>query len=158
MKSYKKESKQMDDLTYDLENVRVIKLIADVQHKFSVFSISNTLFPKNKISTSELKYFFTKVAKNIYMILNAPTGVITKIFDNKITTESYIVTTMNAKNLDELADSLNKFIKQCEVIGFYDLNYDPIIQRYNIRLHVFEDDLRLKAFKRDQKIDKLLDE
>lgn len=146
----------MDDLTFDSEDVRVIKLIADVQHKFSIFSISNTLFPKNQISDSELNIFFTKVSKNIYRILNAPVGVITKNITNIIVSEQYVVSTMSAKNLDELADSLNKFISHTEVIGFYDLTYDPNLDRYNLRFGVFNDDLRLKAYKRDKKIDDLL--
>ena len=34
----------MEDLTFVLDNVRVDKLVADVKHKFGVFSVSNTLF------------------------------------------------------------------------------------------------------------------
>lgn len=148
----------MEDLTFVLDNVRVDKLVADVKHKFSVFSVSNTLFPKNQISDSELNDFFSKISKDVFMILNAPVGTINRVVDNKIEQYSYSVSTMSGKSLDELADSVLKLIKPCEVIGFYDLTYEISQNRYNIRLNVFDDDLRLKAYKRDQKIDELLDD
>lgn len=148
----------MEDLTFVLDNVRVDKLVADVKHKFSVFSVSNTLFPKNQISDSELNDFFSKISKDVFMLLNAPVGTINRVVDNKIEQYSYSVSTMSGKSLDELADSVLKLIKPCEVIGFYDLTYEISQNRYNIRLNVFEDDLRLKAYKRDQKIDELLDD
>ncbi len=148
----------MEDLTFVLDNVRVDKLVADVKHKFSVFSVSNTLFPKNQISDSELNDFFSKISKDVFMILNAPVGTINRVVDNKIEQYSYTVSTVAGKSLDELADSVLKLIKPCEVIGFYDLTYEISQNRYNIRLNVFEDDLRLKAYKRDQKIDELLDD
>lgn len=148
----------MEDLTFVLDSVRVDKLVADVKHKFSVFSVSNTLFPKNEISDSELNDFFNKISKDVFMILNAPVGTINRVVDNKIEQYSYNVSTMAGKSLDELADSVLKLVKPCEVIGFYDLTYEISQNRYNIRLKVFEDDLRLKAYKRDQKIDELLDD
>lgn len=148
----------MEDLTFVLDNVRVDKLVADVKHKFSVFSVSNTLFPKNEISDSELNDFFSKISKDVFMILNAPAGTLTKVVDNKIEQYSYSVSTMSGKSLDELANSVLKLIKPCEVIGFYDLTYEISQNRYNIRLNVIKDDLRLKAYKRDQKIDELLDD
>jgi len=148
----------MEDLTFVLDNVRVDKLVADVKHKFSVFSVSNTLFPKNQISDSELNDFFSKISKDVFMILNAPVGTINRVVDNKIEQYSYSVSAMAGKSLDELADSVLKLVKPCEVIGFYDLTYEISQNRYNIRLKVFEDDLRLKAYKRDQKIDELLDD
>ena len=148
----------MEDLTFVLDNVKVDKLVADVKHKFSVFSVSNTLFPKNQISDSELNDFFSKISKDVFMILNAPVGTINRVVDNKIEQYSYTVSTMAAKSLDELADSVLKLIKPCEVIGCYDLTYEISQNRYNIRLNVFDDDLRLKAYKRDQKIDELLDD
>ncbi len=148
----------MEDLTFVLDNVRVDKLVADVKHKFGIFSVSNTLFPKNEISDSELNDFFSKISKDVFMILNAPVGTLTKVVDNKIEQYPYSVSTMSGKSLDELADSVLKLIKPCEVIGFYDLTYEISQNRYNIRLNVFEDDLRLKAYKRDQKIDELLDD
>ena len=148
----------MEDLTFVLDNVRVDKLVADVKHKFGVFSVSNTLFPKNEISDSELNDFFSKISKDVFMILNAPVGTINRVVDNKIEQYSYSVSTMSGKSLDELADSVLKLIKPCEVLGFYDLTYEISQNRYNIRLNVFDDDLRLKAYKRDQKIDELLDD
>jgi len=148
----------MEDLTFVLDNVRVDKLVADVKHKFGVFSVSNTLFPKNEISDSELNDFFSKISKDVFMILNAPVGTLTKVVDNKIEQYPYSVSTMSGKSLDELADSILKLIKPCEVIGFYDLTYEISQNRYNIRLNVIKDDLRLKAYKRDQKIDELLDD
>lgn len=148
----------MEDLTFVLDNVRVDKLVADVKHKFGIFSVSNTLFPKNEISDSELNDFFSKISKDVFMILNAPVGTLTKVVDNKIEQYPYSVSTMSGKSLDELADSVLKLIKPCEVIGFYDLTYEISQNRYNIRLNVFDDDLRLKAYKRDQKIDELLDD
>lgn len=148
----------MEDLTFVLDNVRVDKLVADVKHKFGIFSVSNTLFPKNEISDSELNDFFSKISKDVFMILNAPVGTLTKVVDNKIEQYSYSVSTMSGKSLDELADSVLKLIKPCEVIGFYDLTYEISQNRYNIRLNVIKDDLRLKAYKRDQKIDDLLDD
>lgn len=148
----------MEDLTFVLDNVRVDKLVADVKHKFGIFSVSNTLFPKNEISDSELNDFFSKISKDVFMILNAPVGTLTKVVDNKIEQYPYSVSTMSGKSLDELADSLLKLIKPCEVIGFYDLTYEISQNRYNIRLNVIKDDLRLKAYKRDQKIDELLED
>lgn len=148
----------MEDLTFILDNVRVDKLVADVKHKFGVFSVSNTLFPKNEISDSELNDFFSKISKDVFMILNAPVGTINRVVDNKIEQYSYSVSTTSGKSLDELADSVLKLIKPCEVIGFYDLTYEISQNRYNIRLNVFDDDLRLRAYKRDQKIDELLDD
>lgn len=148
----------MEDLTFVLDNVRVDKLVADVKHKFGIFSVSNTLFPKNEISDSELNDFFSKISKDVFMILNAPVGTLTKVVDNKIEQYPYSVSTMSGKSLDELADSILKLIKPCEVIGFYDLTYEISQNRYNIRLNVIKDDLRLKAYKRDQKIDELLDD
>jgi hypothetical protein len=48
------------------------------------------------------------------------------------------------------------YLKDVEVIGFYDLTYDPNSSRYNIRLYKFEDELRLKAITRENKIDDIL--
>ena len=46
------------------------------------------------------------------------------------------------------------FLKEEEVMAFYDLTYDT--NNYRIRIHTFCDDLRLRAIKRDKKIDDLL--
>jgi hypothetical protein len=51
----------MEDITFLSDDEKVQKLVADVKHKFSVFSVSNTLFPKNEISDTDLKIFFEKI-------------------------------------------------------------------------------------------------
>jgi hypothetical protein len=57
-----------------------------------------------------------------------------------------------------LAKIVISYLKDIEVIGFYNLTYDPNTNRYNIRLYKYEDDLRLKAIKREKKIDDLLND
>ena len=149
----------MEDIIFLSDDEKVQKLVADVKHKFSIFSISNTLFPKNEISDSELKSFFEKISDRTTKILNAPNGTISKIVNNQVlqSTYSYSVSTSQSSTLDDLAKSVIGYLKDTEVIGFYDLTYDPNSKRYNIRLYKFEDDLRLKAIKREKKIDDLLD-
>lgn len=148
----------MEDLTFVLDNVRVDKLVADVKHKFSVFSVSNTLFPKNEISDSDLRNFFEKIADRTTKILNAPTGTFNKNVNGQLESFQYMVSTSQSSTLDDLANIVIGYLKDNEVFGIYNLTYDPNSSKYNIRLFRFEDDLRLKSIKRDQKIDELLDD
>ena len=127
-----------------------------MKHKFGIFSVSNTLFPKNEISDSELKSFFEKISDRTTKILNAPNGTISKIVGSQVLQSTYSVSTSQSSTLDNLVQSVMDYLKDVEVIGFYDLTYDPNSSRYNIRLYKFEDDLRLKAIKREEKIDDIL--
>ena len=146
----------MEDITFLSDDEKVQKLVADVKHKFSVFSVSNTLFPKNEISDSELKSFFEKISDRTTKILNAPNGTLSKIVGSQVLQNTYSVSTSQSSTLDDLAQSVIGYLKDVEVIGFYDLTYDPNTSRYNIRLYKFEDDLRLKSIKREEKIDDIL--
>jgi len=147
----------MEDITFLSNDEKVEKLIADVKHKFSIFSISNTLFPKNEISDSDLKNFFEKIADRTTRILNAPSGTFNKIVNNQLELLTYNVASNMNITLEGLADTTLKYLQESEVIAFYDLTYDPNMGRYSIRLYKFEDELRLKAIKREKKIDDLLD-
>ena len=146
----------MEDITFLSDDEKVQKLVADVKHKFNIFSVSNTLFPKNEISDSELKSFFEKISDRTTKILNAPSGTISKIVGSQVLQNTYSVTTSQSSTLDDLAQSVIGYLKDAEVIGFYDLTYDPNTSRYNIRLYKYEDELRLKAIKRENKIDDIL--
>ena len=146
----------MEDITFLSDDEKVQKLVADVKHKFSIFSISNTLFPKNEISDSELKSFFEKISDRTTKILNAPNGTLSKIVGSQVLQNTYSVSTSQSSTLDDLAQSVIGYLKDAEVIGFYDLTYDPNTSRYNIRLYKFEDELRLKSIKREEKIDDIL--
>ena len=147
----------MEDITFLSDDEKVQKLVADVKHKFNLFSVSNTLFPKNEISDSDLISFFEKIADRTTKILNAPTGTFNKIVNNQSESFTYMVSTSQSSTLDDLAKIVIGYLKDSEVIVFYDLTYDPNSSRYNIRLYKYEDDLRLKAIKRENKIDDLLD-
>ena len=147
----------MEDITFLSDDEKVQKLVADVKHKFSIFSISNTLFPKNEISDSELKSFFENISDRTTKILNAPNGTLSKILGSQVLQNTYSVSTSQSSTLDDLAQNVIGYLKDTEVIGFYDLTYDPNTSRYNIRLYKFEDELRLKSIKREKKIDDLLD-
>jgi hypothetical protein len=148
----------MEDLTFLSNDERVQKLVDDVKHKFHTFSISNTLFPKNEVSDSELKSFFDKISERTTKILNAPSGIITKVVDNQLEQISYSVSTNMNITLEGLADTTLKFLQESEVIAFYDLIYDPNMSRYSIRFYKFEDELRLKSIKREKRIDDLLND
>ena len=148
----------MEYITFLSDDEKVQKLVADVKHKVSIFSISNTLFPKNEISDSELKSFFEKISDRTTKILNAPSGTITKVINNQIEQITYSVLSNMNITLEGLVDTTLKYLQETEVIAFYDLTYDPNISRYSIRLYKFEDDLRLKAIKREKKIDDLLND
>ena len=147
----------MEDITFLSDDEKVQKLVDDVKHKFNVFSVSNTLFPKNEISDSELKSFFEKISDRTTKILNAPNGTLSKILGSQVLQNTYSVSTSQSSTLDDLAQNVIGYLKDAEVIGFYDLTYDPNTSRYNIRLYKFEDELRLKSIKREKKIDDLLD-
>ena len=147
----------MEDLTFLTNEEKVQKLVADVKHKFNTFSISNTLFPKNEISDSDLKFFFEKIVDRTTKILNAPSGTITKVVNNQLEQTSYTVISNMNITLEGLADTTLTHLQESEVIAFYDLTYDPNMGRYSIRIYKFEDELRLKAIKREKKIDDLLD-
>ena len=147
----------MEDITFLSDDEKVQKLVDDVKHKFNVFSVSNTLFPKNEISDSELKSFFEKISDRTTKILNAPNGTLSKILGSQVLQNTYSVSTSQSSTLDDLAQNVIGYLKDTEVIGFYDLTYDPNTSRYNIRLYKFEDELRLKSIKREKKIDDLLD-
>jgi hypothetical protein len=146
----------MEDITFLSDDEKVQKLVADVKHKFSLFSVSNTLFPKNEISDSDLKSFFEKISDRTTKILNAPTGTFNKIINNQLKSFTYMVSTSHSYTLDDLAKIVIGYLKDIEVFGIYDLTYDPNIFRYNIRLYRFEDELRLKSIKREEKINVLL--
>lgn len=146
----------MEDITFLSDEEKIQKLVADVKHKFSVFSVSNTLFPKNEISDSELKSFFEKISDRTTKILNAPTGTFNKIINNQLESFTYMVSTSQSSTLDDLAKIVIGYLKDIEVFGIYDLTYDPNSSRYNIRLYRFEDELRLKSIKREEKIDDIL--
>lgn len=148
----------MEDLTFLSDEDKVQKLIADVKHKFNTFSVSNTLFPKNQISDSDLRNFFEKIVDRTTKILNAPSGTITKVVNNQLVQNTYYVISCMDITLEGLVDTTLKYLQETEVIGFYDLTYDPNMARYSIRLYKFEDDLRLKAIKREKKIDDLLND
>lgn len=148
----------MEDITFLSDDEKVQKLVADVKHKFNLFSVSNTLFPKNEISDSDLISFFEKIADRTTKILNAPTGTFNKIVNNQLESFTYTVSTSQSSTLDDLAQIVIGYLKDTEVFGFYDLTYDPNSSRYNIRLYKYEDDLRLKAIKREKKIDDLLND
>jgi len=147
----------MEDITFLSDDEKVEKLVADVKHKFHTFSISNTLFPKNEISDSDLKFFFEKIADRTTKILNAPSGTITKLVNNQLEQTTYTVISNMNITLEGLADTTLKYLQESEVIAFYDLTYDPNMARYSIRIYKFEDELRLKSIKREKKIDDLLD-
>ena len=146
----------MEDITFLSDDEKVQKLVVDVKHKFNLFSVSNTLFPKNEISDSELKSFFEKISDRTTKILNAPTGTITKLVNNQLEQTTYTVMSNMNITLDGLVNDVIKYLQESEVIAFYNLTYDPNTNRYNIRLYKYEDDLRLKAIKREKKIDDLL--
>jgi hypothetical protein len=148
----------MEDITFLSDDEKVQKLVADVKHKFGLFSVSNTLFPKNEISDSDLISFFEKIADKTTKILNAPTGTFNKIVNNQLESFTYNVSTSQSSTLDDLAQIVIGYLKDSEVIGLYNLTYDPNTNRYNIRLYKYEDDLRLKAIKREKKIDDLLND
>jgi len=148
----------MEDLTFLSDDEKVQKLVSDVKHKFNIFSISNTLFPKNEISDSDLRNFFEKIADRTTKILNAPTGTFNKNVNGQLESFQYMVSTSQSSTLDDLANIVIGYLKDNEVFGIYNLTYDPNSSKYNIRLFRFEDDLRLKSIKRDQKIDELLDD
>jgi len=146
----------MEDITFLSDDEKVQKLVADVKHKFNTFSISNTLFPKNEISDSELKSFFEKISDRTTKILNTPSGTITKVINNQLEQTTYTVMSNMNITLEGLADTTLKHLQESEVIAFYDLIYDPNMGRYSIRIHKFEDELRLRSIKREKKIDDLL--
>jgi hypothetical protein len=148
----------MEDITFLSDDEKVQKLVVDVKHKFNLFSVSNTLFPKNEISDSDLINFFEKIVDKTTMILNAPTGTFNKNINNQLELLTYNVSTSQSSTLDDLAQIVIGYLKDSEVIGFYNLTYDPNSFRYNIRLYKYEDDLRLKAIKREKKIDDLLND
>lgn len=148
----------MEDITFLSDDEKVQKLIADVKHKFNTFSVSNTLFPKNEISDSDLKIFFEKIVDRTTKILNAPNGTLSKIVGSQVLQNTYSVSTSQSSKLDDLAQIVIGYLKDAEVFGFYNLTYDPNTNRYNIRLYKYEDDLRLKAIKREKKIDDLLND
>jgi hypothetical protein len=148
----------MEDIKFLSDDEKVQKLVADVKHKFNLFSVSNTLFPKNEISDSDLRNFFEKIVDKTTMILNAPTGTFNKNVNNQLELITYNVSTSQSSTLDDLAQIVIGYLKDSEVIGFYNLTYDPNTNRYNIRLYKYEDDLRLKAIKREKKIDDLLND
>jgi hypothetical protein len=148
----------MEDITFLSNNEKVQELISDVKHKFNTFSVSNTLFPKNEISDSDLKIFFEKIVDRTTKILNAPSGTINKVVNGQLEQVSYSVVSFMNITLEGLADTTLKYLQESEVIAFYDLTYDPNMNRYNIRLNKFEDELRLKSIKREKKIDDLLND
>jgi hypothetical protein len=148
----------MEDITFLSDEEKVEKLVVDVKHKFHTFSVSNTLFPKNEISDTELKSFFEKISDRTTKILNAPSGTFNKIVNGQLESFTYNVSTSQSSTLDDLAKIVIGYLKDIEVIGFYNLTYDPNTNRYNIRLYKYEDDLRLKAIKREKKIDDLLND
>ena len=130
----------MEDITFLSDDEKVQKLVADVKHKFNTFSISNTLFPKNEISDSELKSFFEKISDRTTKILNAPSGTITKVINNQLEQTTYTVMSNMNITLEGLADTTLKHLQESEVIAFYDLTYDT--NSYRIRIHKYCDDLR----------------
>ena len=148
----------MEDITFLSDDEKVQKLVADVKHKFNIFSVSNTLFPKNEISDSDLRNFFEKIADRTTKILNAPTGTFNKNVNGQLESFTYMVSTSQSSTLDDLANIVIGYLKDIEVFGIYDLTYDPNSSRYNIRLFRFEDDLRLKSITREKKIDDLLND
>lgn len=148
----------MEDITYLSDDEKVQKLVSDVKHKFGIFSVSNTLFPKNEISDSELKSFFEKISDRATKILNAPSGTFNKIVNGQLESFTYTVSTSQSSTLDDLAKIVIDYLKDIEVFGIYDLTYDPNSSRYNIRLYKFEDELRLKSITREKKIDDLLND
>lgn len=148
----------MEDITFLSNDEKVQELISDVKHKFHTFSVSNTLFPKNEISDSDLKIFFEKIADRTTKILNAPSGTINKVVNGQLEQVSYSVISFMNITLEGLADTTLKYLQESEVIAFYDLTYDPNMNRYSIRLNKFEDELRLKSIKREKKIDDLLND
>jgi len=143
----------MEDITSLSDEEKVEKLVADVRHKFSVFSISNTLFPKNEISDSDLIFFFEKIADRTASILNAPTGTFNKNVNGQLELSTYTVSSLQTSTLDDLVKHIIN-LNDIEVIGFYDLTYTN--NRYSMRYYKFEDNLRLKAIKREKKINDLL--
>jgi hypothetical protein len=108
----------MEDLTFLTNEEKVQKLMADVKHKFNTFSISNTLFPKNEISDSELKSFFEKISDRTTKILNAPSGTITKVVNNQLEQTTYTVMSNMNITLEGLADTTLKNLQESEVIAF----------------------------------------
>jgi hypothetical protein len=146
----------MEDITFLSDDEKIEKLVDDVKHKFSVFSVSNTLFPKNKISDSELKSFFEKILYRTNKILNAPTGIFTKIVNGQLQQTTYNVVVLQSSTLDDLSKSIITYLEDIEVIGFYDLRNDVSTNKYSIRLYKFEDTLKAKAKVREDKINDIL--
>lgn len=131
-------------------NEKISELLNDVERKYNTFSIGNTLFPKNKVSNNELLLFFESIIEQIDSIVYSPSTVMNgkQIITKKICGD----------NIYTLIKNVKQQIKEESSISFYDINFDIEMNRYNCRLFIYDDPVKVKIINRDSKIDKVLND
>lgn len=128
---------------------KIEKILEDHVNK-KMFTISSTLFPKEKLGEEELIDILDKIIDEIGYIANAPNVIVDGVNHNSRT---IVGTTIN-----ELVSFILSNLTQDKSIGIYQIGFDKQINKYSIRLFFYDDIGRKIRRVRENKIDIILND
>lgn len=132
----------------NLSKEEKIKLILEDNKKKKI-TISNTIFPKEKLDTNTIIEMLSYIIDDIGFISDTPNVIIhNKHYNSKI---------LIGKTIKELTCFLLDTLNKDESIGIYEIGFDKTIDKYSIRVFFYNDDGQRIRRLREMKINSILD-
>lgn len=131
----------------NLSREQKIKLILEDSKKKKI-TISNTLFPKEKLDVEDIKKILSYIIDDIGYIAEYPNVTINGNFHNS--------KTIVGVSIEELVKFISENLDPDDSIGLYQIGFDKAINKYSIRVFSYPDVGRRVRKIRERKINSIL--
>lgn len=131
----------------NLSKEEKVKLILEDNKKKKI-TISNTIFPKEKLQMSDIVEMLSYIIDDIGYIADFPNVIIDG--------ESYNSKTIIGSTIEEVIGFISKNLNTDESIGLYQIGFDKTINKYSIRVFFYTDIGRKVRRIRETKINSIL--